>query len=71
MIRSFRKTPICGIAVCASEKRDKQLWHRAFRRAWRAQPDIPSDVRLFSDPWTMGKDGKGYWPDMPASRRRK
>lgn len=73
MSRSARKSRITGIAICASEKADKAIWHRAFRRA--ANSDIERsqfiDYRQFSNPWTMGKDGKRYWRAMPDYLMRK
>lgn len=66
MSRSRRKTPICGITTAASERRDKQAWHRSYRIAVRRQlatdPDSePPHRREFSDPWLMAKDGKSYY----------
>ena len=73
MSRSVRKSRISGIAICASEKADKAIWHRAFRRAARANVEHSQfiDYRQFSDPWTMGKDGKHYWRAMPDCLMRK
>lgn len=65
MSRSYRKTPIkdifCGVR---SEKEDKKLWHRKFRRGNKvlvAQGREPRDYREFSDPWCMAKDGTRNW----------
>ena len=64
MARSKRKTPIRGITTAQSEKKDKQLAHRRYRRnvkaALRQVPDaeIFPHVRELSDLWSMGKDGK-------------
>jgi hypothetical protein len=64
--RSYKKHSYCGITTCRSEKPDKQLWHRAYRRVCRIC--IRSGVyslphyRLYSNPWAMGKDGK-HWFD--------
>ena len=65
MSRSYRKTPICGVTTAASEAFDKQVWHRAYRRAEKIRaahhPDSePQDVREFSSAWTREKDGKQY-----------
>jgi hypothetical protein len=64
MARSKRKTPIRGITTAESEKKDKQLAHRKYRRATRVvlqqvpDAEIFPHVRELSDPWSMGKDGK-------------
>ena len=65
MSRSRQRTPISGWAACRSEKKDKQLWHRAYRRAVRVAlaqglEDLPH-YREHSNPWMMGKDGKVYF----------
>lgn len=64
MSRSRRHTPICGTTLAASEKQDKALAHRAFRAGVRStlrsgEHEMPSH-RLYGDPWTMAKDGKGF-----------
>jgi hypothetical protein len=68
MSRSRRKTPICGITTAASEKLEKRKYNRAFRHATRrflrhAEPedDLPPQLRDYSDPWAMSKDGKTYF----------
>lgn len=71
MSRSRRKTPVFGTATKATERRDKQLWHRRWRArertAWartlrEGQADhVPVDYREVSDVWTMDKDGHFYW----------
>lgn len=73
MSKSFRKTPIFAIAICPSEKKDKQLWHRRFRRAAHQSPNAGEDhhYREFSNPWGMSKDGKRYWANAAPSDYRK
>ena len=73
MSRSLRKSKVTGIAICASEKADKAQWHRAFRRAAKADVEKSQfiDFREFSDPWRMGKDGKHYWCAIPDYLMRK
>lgn len=73
MSRSLRKSKVAGVAICASEKVDKARWHRAFRRAANADVEQSQFIsfREFSDPWCMGKDGKGYWAEMPPHLMRK
>jgi len=64
MARSKRKTPIRGITTAESEKQDKQLAHRRYRRKTKAvlqqvpDAEIFPHVRELSNPWSMGKDGK-------------
>ena len=61
MSQSYRHTPICGLACAASEKADKQRWHRRFRRRNRElvrQAGEPLPIRVASNPWDMAKDGK-------------
>jgi hypothetical protein len=64
MARSKRKTPIRGITTAESEKKDKQLAHRKYRRkmktVFQQVPDaeILPHVRELSNPWSMSKDGK-------------
>ena len=64
MARSQRKTPIRGITTAESEKKDKQLAHRRYRRKMKAvlqqAPDaeILPHVRDLSNPWSMSKDGR-------------
>lgn len=67
MSRSYRKTPIFGHTKAESEKEDKKLWHRA----WRRSNDIESSHREFSNPWDMSKDGKTYWKDAKKKDMRK
>lgn len=71
MARSHRHKPIWGHTTCPSEKSDKQLWHRRFRRAVRQLPDLDEETlhanlhRQYSNPWSMGKDGKSGWQHDP------
>ncbi|MES2041286.1 MAG: hypothetical protein V4495_26000 [Pseudomonadota bacterium] len=70
MSRSYRKQPIMGIAVCSSERNDKQLWHRRWRATERMAiskltPElldnhITSSRFEVSNVWAMGKDGHRY-----------
>jgi len=72
MSRSRRKTPIIPMTLCRSERRDKQCWHRAWRRAERnaltallsdrhVEAHLPWVRNDVSDVWTMSKDGRTYW----------
>ena len=72
MSRSRRKTPILGHTPCRSEREDKKLWHQRWRTRARvalasASPDalsahLPLLENQVSSVWSMGKDGRSYWP---------
>ena len=72
MSRSRRKTPIFGHTTCRSERQDKMIWHQRWRARERtalasATPDSLSDhlpllQNQVSNVWSMGKDGRSYWP---------
>lgn len=72
MSRSRRKTPIVGHTTCRSERDDKKLWHQRWRTRERtalaiASPDalsahLPLLENQVSSVWSMGKDGRSYWP---------
>lgn len=75
MSRSRKKTPIHGIAICVSEKKDKRMWHGRMRSRERDRlindPEgITTHDRDVSDPWVMSKDGKSYWPNYPELMRK-
>lgn len=58
MSRSHKHTPITGITVAKSEKKDKKTWHRRFRSKAKLKPDILENE--VSSTWNMAKDGKAY-----------
>jgi len=69
MSRSRKKNIAGGYTTALSEKKDKQLWHRAFRRDNRTltKQQILQDDELpypivseKSNPWSMSKDGKTF-----------
>jgi len=68
MSRSRRKTPIFGNAG-HSEKQDKRLANRMFRRMEKVKiamekfEELPLDMNEVMNVWSMSKDGKGYWLD--------
>lgn len=72
MSRSRRKTPIFGITTARSEREDKVLWHGRWRVAERTalaaiSPDMADGhmttlKRSVSNPWSMAKDGRRFWP---------
>jgi len=68
MTRSRKHNPICGIACCKSEKKDKQIINRILRHKVKAtlktsnlesleEIIIPKKDEIM-DKWSMGKDGK-------------
>ena len=72
MSRSYKKTPIRGCTSCHSERFDKFIWHKKWRLKERLKlaalkgndldnhsTTLPEEV---SNPWSMGKDGKYYFP---------
>lgn len=81
MSRSYRRTPIFGIASAPSEKADKQRANRTLRRKNRqimhlAPLDkdggpVPYLLLEVSDPWLMAKDGRRFWIDAEEEDMRK
>jgi hypothetical protein len=76
MGKSKRKTKIFG--HCGnSEKKDKRLANRMFRRKQKAAIEvgefdkIPIDMEEVCPIWSMSKDGKEYWADAPEKSMRK
>jgi hypothetical protein len=74
MSRSRKRTAKYGFA--ASEKQDKRWYNRLFRRAIKGSrsADDPRyallpDLREYSDPWTMNKDGKHWFDPVRESHR--
>jgi len=63
MSRSYKKTPIVGIAG-DSDKKDKRLANRAHRRLAKMSvergDEVTPKLRGASDVWNMSKDGKRY-----------
>ncbi len=67
MSKSRKKNP-CGLnAGCTSQKRGKQVSHRAFRKRERQLIHMSKfdclplrQIELVS-PWDLGGDGKGKW----------
>ncbi|MGB7201199.1 MAG: hypothetical protein WBD16_02910 [Pyrinomonadaceae bacterium] len=63
MSRSRRKSPIRGITSSESEKNDKRIYNRRFRRAQKQVLTANTEselsvLRNYSNPWLMNKDGK-------------
>ena len=70
MSRSFKHTFISAITTAQSEKRDKQLANRRFRRVskHRVRIEVEPLVHLneISDVWGFQKDGKRYFDPEEA-----
>lgn len=65
MSRSIKKKYFLSHACCQSEKKDKKIWHKAFRKKEKQkigssdlEEHLTTHHREVSNPWTMGKDGK-------------
>ena len=74
MSRSFRKTPVVGVAKAESDKPFKVREHRRERRAVKAalKADGPlPDPRAFGNPWASEKDGKQFLADPEPRDMRK
>lgn len=67
MSRSQRKTSIHGITTAQSEKSEKRVYNRRFRRVAKQtlqddpQAEALPTLREYSDPWSMSKDGKQWF----------
>lgn len=76
MSRSRRAKPIFGITTARTEKDDKRIWHKRLRTVSRTEITVltpanaseymPVAVPDVSNPYSMSKDGRQYWP---ASRQ--
>ena len=72
MSRSRRKTPIVGHTARRSERDDKKILHQRWRTRERTalastSPEalsahLPLLESQVSNVWSMGKDGRSYWP---------
>lgn len=77
MSRSRRKTPITGVTLAESEKKDKVASHRSYRKtvAQLVTPTLETPLpteRQLTNPWSMAKEGKArYDPSLPKKRMRK
>ena len=77
MSRSKRRSPIMAVTTAVSEALEKAKWHRCHRREERARLRVSGTEyvarshREHSDPWTMEKDGKKYWAELPERYMRK
>ena len=72
MSRSFKHATISAITTAQSEKQDKRLANRRFRRISKHRVKIDAeplvDLNEISDPWDFQKDGKRYFHPDEAKR---
>ena len=74
MSRSRKKTSIGGITTSESEKQDKRIYNRRFRHVCKQslhidyEKELP-DLKEYSNPWCMGKDGKKWFDAMKYPKR--
>ena len=65
MSRSVRKTKIFGITTAISEKQDKRLWNRKFRKVCKrlinVEKEAPIKIQGVTNVWDGAKDGKQYY----------
>lgn len=70
MGKSIKKNCFCGNTCAKSEKKDKQLHNRKFRKSCKQILDTTIDDTLLKDKkvianvYDMGKDGKQYFGDI-------
>ena len=73
MSRSRRKSWIRGTTTCRSEKSDKQLVNRRFRKISKDRMarglEPLYDMDEISDIWNWGKDGKFRFDDPRLARK--
>lgn len=64
MSRSVRKTKIFGITTAETEKKDKRLWNRKFRKVCkkliRTGKEAPVNLNSVTNIWSGAKDGRRY-----------
>lgn len=65
MSRSYKHTPISGNTTSESEKHDKRLANRRFRRIcryldWSEEDELGPEMNEVSNIWCFNKDGKSY-----------
>ena len=65
MSRSYKKTPITSFTTAKSDKEDKKLANRLFRRASRNRIKSNREpfyrLREVCDVWDFAKDGRVYY----------
>ncbi len=74
MSKSRKKTSIGGITNSVSEKHDKRIYNRRFRRICKQSLHIDYEQELpqlkqYSNPWGMDKDGKKWFDEKKYPKR--
>lgn len=71
----MRKTKILEITSAESEKQDKRLWNRKFRKVCkkliRQEKELPNNIKAVTDDWSGSKDGKLLRENNPQKYIRK
>jgi hypothetical protein len=75
MSRSRQKSKFTGYTTAVSEKEDKRLANRAYRKAIKqglqvGKTEFPQ-IRELSNVWCSDKDGKHYYSGMSEKDMRK
>jgi hypothetical protein len=75
MSRSYIKNKITGYTKKETEKRDKTIANKRYRRLVKVRIAKRSEVlpliREVSSVWTFDKDGKRYYAEMTKRQMRK
>ena len=75
MSRSKKKKPIFGYTTCESEKEDKRITNRKYRRKINQSlisgKEVLPTIREISNIWSFGKDGKHYYKYAESKDLRK
>jgi hypothetical protein len=78
MSRSKKRMPIRAVNGASSEKQDKRLYNRRYRRVCKQflhvnpECELMPHLREYSNPWAMAKDGKVWFdPQQYPTRMRK
>ncbi len=74
MSRSYYTKGFKGPIPRGSEKIDKRIWHKRYRRhvrdAIKNEDEVMPHYREHSDPWCMLKDGMRGWRIGKSKRER-
>jgi hypothetical protein len=71
MSRSYRHSPFSGMTCAKSDKKDKVLWHRKFRRICKQRFYKLGEAASFREPkWYFSKDGKSRYNIKIVKKRR-
>lgn len=75
MSNSIKKTKIVGFTTSESEKAEKRVANRKYRRTVKQKVKLGNEefpkIRELSNVWCFSKDGKKYYPELSAKDLRK